>query len=257
MNSATATLLKKTTLCLTLMVVMAFAAACKKEAGATNSLVTKGTWRYKMTVVVETPEGLKSGYAVREMGNDSVGSFIPEVGNPADVRGEAVVVDLGKRGTLFALISHQSDLEFYNAFPVPGKPFNNGGSTPEGIKYYASLPVGTKGTLNPEYPPGYPKLVTFKDMNDPKSITEVQIWERKKDGLFFLKGDRTEDLFGKGVKLKDITLEITDESVTWGIVDKYLPATFSNVIQLHWKNLPLQERARLADLITFTQGKSK
>lgn len=44
-------------------------------------------WRYKMTVSVETPEGIVTGSAVRQMGNDTAGSVLPEVGNTADVRG--------------------------------------------------------------------------------------------------------------------------------------------------------------------------
>lgn len=202
---------------------------------AWNIAYPSETWRYKMIVTVETPEGVVQGSAVRQMGNDAAGSFIPEVGNPADVRGEAVAVDLGKRGVLFALISHQSDLEFYNAFPIPGETFNNGGSTPEGIRYYASLPVGTKGTLNPVMPPGYPKLVTFTDIGDPKSVVEAQVWERQKNGMFFLKEDRMEQLFGQGVHLKNITLEITDEPVTWGMMDGYLP----------WLNDLFEKNARL------------
>ncbi|MEZ5815415.1 MAG: hypothetical protein R3E13_11960 [Alphaproteobacteria bacterium] len=177
------------------------------------------SWRYKMTVEVETPEGIVTGSAVRQMGNEAKGVDLPDVGNPADVSGEAVVVDLGKRGVLFVLISHKSDLEFYYTFR---KYFPHGGSTLEGSKFYASMPTGTKEVFDPEKPPGYPKLVTFTDMNDPKSVTLVQVWERQRSGLFSLKEDRFEELFGEGVKLKGITLEITDEPVTWGVVDKYL-----------------------------------
>lgn len=58
----------------------------------------QATWRYKMTVTVETPEGIKTGSAVREISNSLQGNNWPDVGNPAGVRGEAVVVDLSKRG---------------------------------------------------------------------------------------------------------------------------------------------------------------
>lgn len=195
----------------------AFAALAMSDTG------DSGTWRYKMTVTVETPEGIKTGSAVREMSNSPKTSGLRDVGNPADVKGEAVAVDLGERGVLFALISHQSDLEFYNAFPIPG----HGGSTPEAIKHYASLPVGTKGILNPKAPPGYPKLVAFTDMNDPKSVVQAQEWTyvfgKERGQNFEITKDRMKELFGHGVKLKDITLEITDEPVTWGAVDKLLP----------------------------------
>lgn len=243
------------TIAVVLLLAAAGAIAFAQNKGGADAEDRNYGWRYKMIVSVDTPEGIITGSAVRQMGNDTAGSSIPETGNPADVRGEAVVVDLGERGVLFALISHQSDLEFYNAFPVPGQPFNNGGSTPEGIQYYASLPAGTKGRLNSEYPPGYPKLVTFKDMKDPKSVTEAQIWERKSDGLFFLKEDRMEELFGQGVKLKDIKLEITDEPVTWERVDKYLPSSVLKNFQSWWSQLSLQEKMKLSDLFQFKQGK--
>ena len=176
-----------------------------------------------MTVTVETPEGDITGSAVREMGNATPRVNLPDVGNPADVRGEAVVVDMGDRGVLFALISHESDLEFYNAFPVEGHPRGVGGSSSTGIRYYSSLPLGTKAELPPDFPPGYPNIVTFIDMNDPKSVTLAQVWKRGDDGLYYLIEDRMEELFGEGVKLKSIELEITDEPVTWGVVDEYLP----------------------------------
>ena len=106
-------------------------------------------------------------------------------------------------------------------------------------------------------PPGYPKLVTFTDMNDPKSVTLVQVWERKKDGHFFLKEDRMEELFGAGVSLKGITLEITDEPVQWGVVDGYLPPLFYAEVKDRWLELSIKDRRRMGGLTTFKQGELK
>ncbi|MEK7802218.1 MAG: hypothetical protein AAB276_07175, partial [Pseudomonadota bacterium] len=98
------------------------------------------------------------------------------------------------------MISHKIDQEFYYTFR---KYHFDGPATLEGSKTFASLPVGTKEVMNPEKPSGYPKLVTFTDMNDPKSVTEAQVWDSEfKTGLYFLKEDRMEKLFGKGVHLK-------------------------------------------------------
>ncbi|HTK84182.1 MAG TPA: hypothetical protein VL625_03765 [Patescibacteria group bacterium] len=56
--------------------------------------------RYKITVTVETPEGLKTGSAVREIYAKSGGpTMLAEASSGhVDATGEAVVVDLGKRG---------------------------------------------------------------------------------------------------------------------------------------------------------------
>ena len=188
------------------------------------------SWHYKMTVTVETPEGDISGSAVRVMGNSLNGSLLSQNGNPADVRGEAVVIDLGERGVLFALIDLDSQMEFYATFREPN---GNGGATPEAIRYFASLPSGTKAEIGTDI---YLRLVTFKDLDDPKSV--VLVYDRascarttdiepecgtfnSKVGSYTIV-DRFEELFGEGVRLKNITLEITDEPITWGVVDQYL-----------------------------------
>jgi len=202
----------------------AFAVAQVADSGAKSSY----NWRYKMTVTVDTPEGEVSGSAVHEIRNSLYGSPLSQGGNPGKISGEAVVVDLGERGVLFALISDRSDNRFSENFPVPGKVGAIGSTTPEGIKYQSSLPVGTKAVLDPHTPQGYPKLVTFTDMDDPKSVTLVQEWERRGEAGYafndqlLLKADLFEELFGEGVRLKEITIEIADEPVTWGVVKKYL-----------------------------------
>lgn len=173
-----------------------------------------GTWRYKTTIVVETPEGLKSGSAVRKVSNARLGLFhllpIP-AGNPASVIGEAVVVDLGSRGKLFGLLKgyHLGDNYghsiVYSVFRT-----SVGGSTKEGIRYYRSL-KNAKAVLEPKF---YPVLVTFTDINDPKTVKSVM---EIKWGDDKISGDHFEELFGKGVKLKEIIIETTDEPVTWEI----------------------------------------
>ncbi len=172
-------------------------------AAEQSDLYVSGTWRYRMIVEIETPEGIKIGSAVHEVSNSSSSIKIlsfPEAGNPAEFRGEAVVVDLGKRGKLFVLVSTDSYRELYNAFPTPAGP-----STVEGIKYYNSLKVGATALL-PEK--AYPQMVTFKNIHDPRSVLDVP-------------PNDMAQVFGVGVKMKSIEIEITDEPVTWGI-DKLL-----------------------------------
>lgn len=172
-----------------------------------------GTWRYKITVAVETPEGIKEGSAVREISNTAAKKELidlPEAGNPATERGEAVVVDLGERGKLFALINWNSEQELYYAFPYND---NRGGQTSyNGVVFYNSIPVGAKATLT-KY---IPKMVTFKDPADPQSVALVYDWQH--DKII----DNFEAVFGQGVRLKEVTIERTDEPVTRKL-DKLFP----------------------------------
>jgi hypothetical protein len=208
-----------------LVMAIGFAGACKKEAGADDALTASGSWRYKITVSVETPEGIKSGYAIREMSNSRSKNEInlPQSVHPAKIKGEAVVVDLGARGRLFALLTgykygpdHAKTILF-DVFPS-----GSGGDSAAGIRFYRDLKAGPKAMT----PGQYPVLVMFKDINDPKTVTKVMDIERDINQpanvyIYNVKADRFEELFGKGVKLKEITMEMTDEPVTWS-VDQFL-----------------------------------
>lgn len=154
------------------------------------------TWRYKMTVTVETPEGLKTGYAVREVVFTDGPKLLPDVaGANWGVRGEAVAVDLGQGKYLFALMDIDGSYRIvYDAFPHQSE------NVHEYIHYYKSL-TGQKKVLEHNQ---YPTLVTFTDIKDPKSVVAVAV-------------DNLAGPFGAGVTLKDITLEMTEEEVTWGI----------------------------------------
>ena len=157
------------------------------------------TWRYKMTVTVETPEGLKTGYAVREVHQYTDIKIGDAGGGKAGAIGEAVVVDLGKRGVLFLLLSEDyAHNVVFHVFPF------NGANTPEGMKYYSSLKNVQKSIRN-----YLPTMVTFKDLNNPMTVRAVD-------------ADNLEKVFGEGVHLKDALIEMTDEPVSWTIYN-YLP----------------------------------
>ena len=71
----------------------------------------------------------------------------------------------------------------------------------------------------------YPLLVTFTDINDPKSVKEV-------------KPGKLSDAFGPGYSLSSITLEITDEQVTDGEIAKRLIWIDDNDrLNSFWKSL--------------------
>ncbi|MBP7759049.1 MAG: hypothetical protein KA099_09425 [Alphaproteobacteria bacterium] len=169
-----------------------------------------GTWRYKVIVEIETPEGIKSGYAVREVTAVTQPSITPET-HPVTygVIGEAVAIDLGDRGVAFALLGYT---EVFKAFPKEAK------TTKEFIQYYSNLPVGQKAVLTS----AHPQIVTFTDINDPLTVKMVlgSRFNVKKQDLDPV--NDFEALFGQGVTLKQVIIEITDEPVTWDI-EKWLP----------------------------------
>ena len=190
------------------------------------------SFRYRMTVTVETPEGIKSGTAVREVISQLYPALTPP-GGRITVKGEAVVVDLGARGKLFALLKGAGIWGVdYGAmipstvFPIPGEPYGGGALTPDGVRYYGRLKQG-RAVLTPDM---FPMLVRFRDLNDPATVENVYEMEAYEDNTpghypmtkFRLKADNFEKMFGQGVKLKDITIEITDDPVTKG-VERILP----------------------------------
>lgn len=176
-----------------------------------------GTWRYKITVEVETPEGIKTGAAVREISVQRGISLAPEMTSHIDFKGEAVAVDLGERGILFSLLTSAETIPFYTF------PSGVGYTTAEGIDYYRHLKAGPKELEAREYP----MFVRFYDTNDPKTVERVVHSNALKNSI--LKSDPNypvdtfEEAFGKGVRLKSIFVEMTDESPVVENVAKILP----------------------------------
>ncbi len=170
--------------------------------------------RYKVTVTVTTPEGEKTGYAVREAGRETEMRILPQQGGVFYnvVKGEAVVVDLGKRGVLFFLIGGQREAEYvFKAFP--SKENKDRVAIPlEQFRFY------------------YPQFVHFKSLSDPGTVEKaviIKIEGGQSYGPFITGGhvvsiNLDENIFGKGVDLKDVIFERSGEPVTAGI-EKYLP----------------------------------
>lgn len=164
---------------------------------ACAAMFPSGTWRYKITVNVETPEGLKSGWAVREI---HVKRNIAELVNP-DIKeaaykvfGEAVVIDLGKYGFLFSVIANGSSSEIFKAFPTGSKDLSGF------INYYSQLPLGHRAILSRE---DFPWFVTFENLNDPQTIRTFHP--------------------DKGILVQSVVIQITDEPVSFGHVKSALP----------------------------------
>jgi hypothetical protein len=168
-------------------------------------------YRYRLTVEVETPEGLRTGSSVIEVHQ----TLVRAGGSPANqavswrLRGEAVAVDLPNGKTLFALLRSDNDPDWASRIYILLAPQNN-------EEFEDALSGVTKltgkRTLPRMWPPvafleersAYPIMVAFADLADPASVAIVD-------------PDNLEATFGKGVRLKRITVELTNAPVTTGI----------------------------------------
>lgn len=186
-----------------------------------TGIFAHGTWRYEMTVLVETPEGIKTGSAVRQVSNTAMFEILnfPGGGNPADFKGEAIVVELGERGFLFAVLKANPEYEFYGMFSNP-----YGKSTPQGINYYNWHVDREKKIYDPLKYPSYPTFVTFEDINDPKSVQlayKTEMVGGHGSGKYQIINNMVE-LFGEGVRIKEVSIQRVRKNIKWKI-QKILP----------------------------------
>lgn len=161
------------------------------------------SYRYRLSVEVETPEGVRTGSSVIEVKSRQGAAFPgPEAGSLVEeVRGEAVVVDLGSRGTLFALLRHGDGSDGVGRYAWALLPKTNGGRRETQEEIAAIKAVRGPVELEPHM---YPMLVRFRDLSEPTSVELVE-------------PGRLSATFGPGIRLRRITVEITDAPLTTGI----------------------------------------
>jgi hypothetical protein len=162
------------------------------------------TWNQKLTVTVNTPSGERSGSAVTRLRVNYSTSSLTGIGISYDVKGEATVVEVAPGKYLFALLSDSgpsNTTELATQTWLADLPKTVGDSRPR-FAYLEKLRASRNVPRQ-----HYPLLVTFVDLNDPASVKEV-------------KPGKLSELFDAGYSLKSITLEITDEAVTTGSVEK-------------------------------------
>ena len=159
-------------------------------------------WNQKLTVVVQTPGGEKSGSAVTGVNTKYGRVFGTGTEWEISMRGEATVVDLGQGKYLFALLNERTKTLASVVFANKTK-----GVTEANPALSIIRDLRETAPVPREH---YPMLVTFGDIKEPKSVKEV-------------KPENLAAAFGGGYALKSITLEITDEQVTEGVAEKLLP----------------------------------
>jgi hypothetical protein len=165
-----------------------------------SACTTGYSWNQKLTVEVNTPAGMKTGASVVGIKVASGQVGLSQTAAAYQVTGEATVVEVAPGKYLFALLGERSTKELATHTWADQLPRNadEAWAKIEALREKRDVPRAE-----------YPLLVTFTDLNDPKSVKEV-------------KSDRLADVFGAGFALRTITLEITDEAVTGGAVEKLI-----------------------------------
>ena len=179
--------------------------------GLVGCKANNSEYRFRLTVEVDTPDGLKSGSSVIEAwaANDFPGSQRRLWG----VSGEAVAVDLPQDQTLFALLKTNAQygdmlgLSMLALDPTFTEHYDVVGTA---ARLRAREGIRSPAVVDPET---YPMLVTFGDIDDPTSVQLVD-------------PDDLAATFGEGYALKRITVEITDDPVTRGIEERLPPPPF-------------------------------
>jgi hypothetical protein len=170
--------------------------------------------RHRITVEIDTPQGVRTGVSVIETTateGSTWGGNGP--GIHFSLKGDAVALDLGGGRTLFALLrgagGSQGDGAGFQARLMTDALRAGTTSTPAldvsamDLMQARAAVKDAEATL--DLPQGlYPMLVTFTDIADPKSVTRVEPADLAAT-------------FGPGVKLRRITVAVTDAAVTRGI----------------------------------------
>jgi hypothetical protein len=143
--------------------------------------------KYRLTVAVETPEGIKSASGVMAVHPDRGYSR----GGQTRTRGDAVLVDLGGGKNLVALMAHLDN----NLIELDGMNY---------VALRATNATGQNASFNqmsrmsgavPVQGAVMPVLVTFSDLNNP-------------DTAHVVPPDDLEAAFGKGFRLQGILAEV-------------------------------------------------
>lgn len=185
--------------------------------------------RYRLTVTVETPQGLVTGSSV-------IQTVLDKVAAGATVTGEAVAVDLPDGQTLFVLLRSPANYDWpagvpgvdWPDFPNPniadmrkaeGGTLSNRTFRAERERELAQRVAWFRANrdLHPVYdvrasPPiitDLPYMVHFRDIRDPKSVEQVD-------------ANNLAASFGPGIRLISITSQYTEDPVTRGI-ERRLP----------------------------------
>lgn len=174
------------------------------------------SWNQRLTLVIETPDGDVRGSVVQRIDWEGTGALGKAMFSGVDssstnvrVTGEALAVEVVPGRWLFALLKGGSGWQGepgLNAGFAIAVPRGHFAKSPEGVREIVGFPKDTPIELTPE---AWPMLATFDDITKPETVREVDPADLAA-------------VFGEGVRLKAMTLEITEEAVTEGLVEGVL-----------------------------------
>ena len=191
------------------------------------------TYRYRMTVYVDTPAGPRSGSSVIEVVSSPP---LPMGSSQEEVRGEAVAVDL-PGGTLFALLRSPTDRSA--AAYYPGRAYAD--ALPYGSDSKTDLDILRRQTEPAPLPRDQlPMLVRFRDPADARTIEVL--------GPSDLAAS-----FGAGVRLNRVDIQMTDDPVT-STIEGRLPSFRAGSGYAEWiRSLDVNDPRRLS-AVDFRTG---
>lgn len=180
-------------------------------------------YRYRLTVRVETPQGLRSGSGVAEQIVGSSNIDLGELSAKRGIRtrGEAVAVELAGRQVLFVLLPGSEaaqaalDPKWRNDWVESAKRIVRGQTPREAMK------IEPKADANGEAMASMgPVLLRFRNQQDPTTIE----WVDPKN---------LQASFGERTRLVSVTVQLTDDPLSVGIerrlawLKNYLNRSFS------------------------------
>lgn len=224
------------------------------------------SYRYKLTMAVNTPDGVKRASSVVDV--VLWGVSIPERGIMRKLDGEALYVDLGPgRRPLIALLTSYlhptrdagrnnaefiksirwsrdfgpSDMLLSDLYGAPPKRDLGGAPSWDrwpGNSYTDDYMNNVRRIARMRGPHpitanDLPDLVTFDDIDDPKTVVLVD-------------PNDLQATLGGGITWNEITIEMTDEPITNGLVTKlpWLRASFEKNLRLDGASAPFQTREK-------------
>ena len=161
------------------------------------------SYRFRMTVEVETPQGLKIGSSVMEITSYRKMKLTSEEhAGGGSFRGEAVVVDLAD-SPLFALLKNDGAGQPLDTRVTAALAAEDSFRTVDDYVAAVGKLGGMFSSAKAELPrEDWPMMVRFRDIHDPKSVEKVD---------------------PEAIGVKRILLETTNDDVTTGI-EKRLPS---------------------------------